>query len=238
MSNLPKLITPCPIIESGIEIRFKTKLVSNIINGMIYNELQNSYNEIRELPILQLPIHIRRNDVNLIYQPHYQLISNNFILQIGDRVLSLINPKIGEEYIGWNEYSNEIKNILNIFDKLNIIDSVERIGVRYVDFFKEINIFDKITISLTNPTGYKNEQLQIKNIFAIEDCKVILNIINNVYLKDNKGSLLDVDAFNEIVLQMNVNNIFDIIDNLHSLQKKIFFDILTKEYLSSLNPEY
>lgn len=238
MSNLPKLITPCPIIESGIEIRFKTKLVSNIINGMIYNELQNSYNEIRELPILQLPIHIRRNDVNLIYQPHYQLISNNFILQIGDRVLSLINPKIGEKYIGWNEYSNEIKNILNIFDKLNIIDSVERIGVRYVDFFKEINIFDKITISLTNPTGYKNEQLQIKNIFAIEDCKVILNIINNVYLKDNKGSLLDVDAFNEIVLQMNVNNIFDIIDNLHSLQKKIFFDILTKEYLSSLNPEY
>lgn len=238
MEKLPKLIKPCPIIESGVEIRFQTKLVSNIINGMIYRELKDSYNEVKELPILQLPIQVRKNDINLMYQPHYQLISNDFILQIGDKVIAIINPKIGKEYIGWNAYYSEINKVLKIMNQLDIINRVERIGVRYIDFFKNTDIFEKIKISINNPIECENKQLQIRNIFIKDDSKIILNIINNVYLKEDKGSLIDIDAFNEKLFSMDVDNILAIINNLHMLQKKIFFDILNKDYLSSLNPEY
>ena len=97
--KLPKLIDPCPIIEAIIEIRFESKLISDAIFGVIYNSVKETFPKTENLPILQIPENIRINDPNLKYNPYYSLLNNNFILQIGPKVVSLINKVIRQHIL-------------------------------------------------------------------------------------------------------------------------------------------
>jgi uncharacterized protein (TIGR04255 family) len=89
--RFPTKISPCPIIESIVEIRFKTKLIPDAVFGVLYNAFKEDYPGLIKLPILQLPAPVRDSDPNLIFQPHYRLSCKDFLLQIGPRVISLSN---------------------------------------------------------------------------------------------------------------------------------------------------
>ena len=239
---LPKRIDPCPIIESGIEIRFSNNINSNMIIGMVYNSIKYDYKEIEELPILQVPIQIRKMDNNLRYQPFYKLVSNIFNLQIGDNVLILNHLSIDNTYIGWDIYFEEIKKIVDIIkdisiNSIKIIDSIERVGVRYIDFFENIDIFDKIKFEIKDSLNYESEQRQVRNIYIKDNHKAIVNIMNNTklkYIDKPLGSIIDID----VSINNNIDNILEIINKLHLFQKEIFFNIINEEYLKSLNPSY
>jgi uncharacterized protein (TIGR04255 family) len=68
--KLPKKISPCPIVEAIIEIRFDASLPGDAIFGIIYNMLKDEYTNLEKLPILELPDAIRTTDPNLMYSPH------------------------------------------------------------------------------------------------------------------------------------------------------------------------
>ena len=69
--QIPKKITPCPILEAIVEIRFEPEEPDDAIFGIIYNQFKKSFPEIEKLPILQIPDQFRSKDPNLIYKPHY-----------------------------------------------------------------------------------------------------------------------------------------------------------------------
>ncbi|KJR40515.1 hypothetical protein MCHI_003591, partial [Candidatus Magnetoovum chiemensis] len=46
---LPKKITPCPIIEAIVEIRFSTDLLSDVIIGIVYKSLKDKYPRLNKL---------------------------------------------------------------------------------------------------------------------------------------------------------------------------------------------
>ena len=67
----PKKITPCPIIESVVEIRFDSAIPAEAIFGVVYNAFNDIFpNKPINLPILQIPEQIRNSDPNLQYKPH------------------------------------------------------------------------------------------------------------------------------------------------------------------------
>ncbi|MCK4797634.1 MAG: TIGR04255 family protein [Spirochaetes bacterium] len=240
--KLPKLIDPCPIIEAIIEIRFESKLISDAIFGVIYNSVKETFPKTENLPILQIPENIRINDPNLKYNPYYSLLNNNFILQIGPKVVSLIN----KGYDGWYIFVKKSSYIINTLKKLDIINSIERIGLRYTNFFENKNIFDFINFDVSFNKSKINNELIIRANLKGENKNYNngLQISNNVKLKiDNQiksGSIIDIDT--SIIDKEILNNFFknhkDILENAHYEEKYLFFSLLKNDFLKTLNPEY
>ena len=79
--DIPKKITPCPIIESILEIRFNTKIPSEAIFGMVYSRIQGRFfPNMEKLPILQIPDQLRSNDPNLMFRPTHKLYKDNLLI--------------------------------------------------------------------------------------------------------------------------------------------------------------
>jgi len=113
--------------------------------GVIYSSFRNETGEIEKLPILQLPEALRSTDPNLIYKPHYRLRKGEYTVQIGPKVFSFANI---EEYVGWNTFSTEIGNRFEKLFKLGIIKSIGRFGLRYINLFSDMNIYEKSTLKI------------------------------------------------------------------------------------------
>lgn len=235
--KLPKKITPCPIIDTNIEIRFDSDLLSDAIFGVIYNSIKSEYPKVEKLPILQLPDEIRFNDPNLISQPYYKLSNDTFVLQIGPKMLSLGS---NIEYIGWKKYYQKLTESFLVVKELKIIKQIIRLGIRYVNFFN-FNIFEHVNLKIThNDTMLKSERIMLSTEIVDGKFVNLLRIANRANVSSIKkvGSVIDIDT--HIVEPME--NFFDKMELLlqqgHEAEKKLFFSLLKDEYLQTLNPEY
>jgi uncharacterized protein (TIGR04255 family) len=241
-TRLPKRITPDPIIEAVVEIRFDTAFPSEAIFGLLYNELKEKYTNTERLPILQLPEEVRRLDNNLRFQPYYRLRYKNFVIQIGSNMLSL---SVLKPYSGWSSFSSETNFLFEAADKIKFIKQVTRCGLKYIDVIED-NVFEKIRIDissgsfdvLTNQTFFRT---QIKR--GQFDCFLQLNNdARGLYGNQiKKVSSIEVDTF--LNLSESPSEFFSrssqLLNDAHQAQKEIFFiSLLKTEYLNTLNPEY
>jgi uncharacterized protein (TIGR04255 family) len=142
--SLPKKITPCPIIDACLGIRFTTDFPANAIFGIVFNAIKDDFKNVENLPILQLPGPLRQVDPSLKFQPHYKISNQKFVVQIGPDILSISSFPI---YLGWMDFSDEIIRILDIISNLNILKNVLRIGYRVINFFHE-DIYKNTKISI------------------------------------------------------------------------------------------
>lgn len=236
--KLPKRISPCPITESIIEFRFESKFPHDAIFGIIYNEFKSEYPITEELPILQLPEAVRKNDPNLKNKPYYKLISKDkkFIFNIGARVYSLINI---ESYVGWSKFSKKVKDTIERIEKLSIVDVYTRTGIRYINSF-ESNIFEKIDLSIIfNECSLKEYKSLIRIEFPSNEFLSTLQVSNSAQIKINdnisEGSILDIDTH----INNPEGNIIKMVEKGHLEEKKLFFNLLKDSFISKeLNPEY
>jgi uncharacterized protein (TIGR04255 family) len=235
LDQLPKKINPCPITEAIVELRFESKVPREVMVGIIYNKFKTRYPNLSPLPITQLSVDFIESQPNLKYAPYYSLKNNDYTFQIGPRCFSLVCPK---EYKSWKSYYNEIKWVFKHVNDLEIIKAPERLGVRYVNFFKGINIFEKIKTDLTlgGNSLIKNVNT-LRTEFNIEKFRCIYQISNNSYfLNTDKGSSVDIDLIFE--KNIDIANCESLIDDAHGIEKKLFFGVLQEDFLESLNPEY
>lgn len=237
--KIPKKITPCPLIDAIVELRFESDLLPDAIFGIIYQKLKLDYPKVDKLPILQLPDEIRFKDPSLRYSPYYKLTSQPFVVQIGPKVLTVSCPG---EYIGWITFFPKILEIFDLLKKLDIVNRFARLGIRYINFF-EFDIFEKINLKLMLKDNLlQSNQIMIKA--QIQDGQFIntLQIANNATITVEKkimeGSIIDIDAY----LDKEIENFFMAMQNLitegHETEKRLFFNLLKAEFLDTLNPEY
>ncbi len=238
--QLPKKINPCPIAEAICEIRFESNIPDDAIFGVIYNCFKEEFEDYIKLPILQLPEQIRSNDQNLIYKPHYKLLKNDFQLQVGPKVFSCIN--IGP-YIGWDKFSDYLYRVFDKIEELNIIQLIKRIGLRYINVFPKLDIYQKsnfkITLDESNIDSIKNiVYVEIKD----ENCILNLRVLNNSEIDINEekilGSLIDIDTILINYPEKSLKQLKPLIDKAHVCEKKLFFKLLSEDFLNSLQPEY
>lgn len=237
MDKLPLLINPCPIVEAIFEIRFESSLPGDAIFGIIYNEFKDEFQNVEQLPVLQLPAALRAQDPNLKFTPYYKIKKDNFIIQIGPNVFSLANVK---EYSGWEHFSKKIYDTYDKLFNLNIIRTHLRVALRYINILQDINIFKISNLDIL----LNNERLGEKQINFIAEVPYNqgssnLKLINyaQVILEGQvmTGSLVDIDT--EVRLD-EFKSFKEAIECAHINEKNLFFSLLDKKYLSSLNPIY
>jgi uncharacterized protein (TIGR04255 family) len=237
--RIPTKISPCPIVEAIVEIRFETDMLADAIFGIIYPRFKDQYPTIDKLPILQIPEEIRSNDPNLMYQPHYRLKNKNFIFQIGPKVISIISPK---EYSGWKIFCERIKETFSIIENLNIIRNIRRFGIRYINFF-EFDIFRNINLQIIlNEAPVESSKKILRAEIPCNNFTNALQITNHAIVSidgiSKSGSIIDIDTF----LEKNDTNFFkkagELLEEGHFEEKTLLFTLLKPEFLKTLNPEY
>jgi uncharacterized protein (TIGR04255 family) len=236
--RIPKKITPCPLIDVVVELRFETGTPPDAVFGIIYQELKEQYAKVDKLPIMQLPDEIRSHEPNFRFSPYYKLTSHPFVIQIGPNVLAVSCPG---EYIGWEQLCPTILDIYQKLSALGIVRKPLRIGIRYINFF-DFNVFDKTILKLmlgedVLQTDFATIRLQIKDADFTNTLQISNNATVNVQDKSLKGSVIDIDTFREDV-QDFFNNMKAIITNGHETEKRLFFGLLKPDFLETLKPEY
>lgn len=237
--SLPRNIERCPIIDALVEIRFETALNPNAVFGLIYGALMDDYpGKVENLPILQVPEAVRKNDPALKFKPLYKIINKDITLQIGNDVLS-ISSSI--PYIGWEAFQKHISKIISVIYRQKIINRVTRLGHRYVNFF-DSDILDKVTMSFQMTEGYLPENVQIITQVQDGDFKSTIQFSNAAIFNDlgiqKEGTIIDIDTFRNYERNEFLENIVSEVNSAHIAEKKLFFSLLKPEFIRDLNPSY
>jgi uncharacterized protein (TIGR04255 family) len=228
---VPKKITPCPIAEAVIELRFESTVPLDAIFGMIYSKVNKQFSKSTPLPIVQLPEMVRSNEAALKFLPYYQCFgSDDFLLQIGGRVISLHSRS---NYCGWPAFSEKIREIVSVLTELNIIEKYLRVGARYINNFPE-NIFSNINLSIQmNSVPVVDYQTNLLLQIPYKKFLNSLRLNTQADLQTTEGnrkvSIIDIDTATEEC----AGDVLSIINEAHETEKKLFFGLLKNSYVAN-----
>jgi uncharacterized protein (TIGR04255 family) len=237
--KIPKKIES-PITEAVFQVRFVKNFPGDALYGILFEIFKKFPNvNSQALPVLQIPQQMRDADPNLLYQPYYRAIDNNFIFSVGPQtiIFSSLQP-----YSGWSAWIGFMDPILDFIKKTEIIRKVEGIGLRTIDIFDK-NIFEYINAGinicgnkiLSRPSSFFSE-------FEQDNLRMRLNVGNTANIDGvlTDKSLVDIDCI--YPLSCDGDTFFvkykEIRDKMHLANKKVFFGLLQEPLIQSMNPEY
>jgi uncharacterized protein (TIGR04255 family) len=239
--HLPDKIND-PILEAGVEIRFKPTMPYKEIFELLSQALRDIYPHSERLLILQIPEETREAIPSLRFQPYYRLRSphTNYVVQIGANMLSVF---VLQPYKGWNSLLEETKKVFSKLTEVNV-GQIERCSLKYVDTF-DADVFTLLNLSISSQLDFEfsNTAMRFQSEFKHDEFDCILQLNNRVKLliDENKtltGSLLDLEVIYEQFNSDFFERYPEILEKAHQTEKKIFFGLLKEDTLKSLNPTY
>lgn len=239
-ARLPTKITPCPIVEAILEIRFVTSESWRTLPGLLYAKIRDRYPEQKDLALADMPEEMRRQQVAFANLPHMQFLGADFLIQFGPRVISLVTKP--NKYPGWAALEKEMTWLLARLKECGFISEGERLGVRYVNFLHQ-NVFDQLILGVcVGQQPLTSGETAVTSVLRKKPFSARLHVANSVLLGDEaevrKGSVLDIDVWlGALDFDLFEDGIAKIND-AHRFEKEIFFGLLKPEFLASLNPEY
>lgn len=237
--NLPARIDPCPILETILEVRFSSDEIIETIFGLFKRELKSDFPNYERLPIMDFPEVIRINEPNLKFQPYYKFKNNSWDINLGPNVLTIIKKN---SYCGWDEFSDFTSSIFLKLKSIDVIKSIDRLGLRYINFF-ETNIYNNIDVNISlGSDDWTVDETFIKRVFDKDNHKVILQLGNKSTLNKGNteiyGSILDIDILFNLNGTTFLDNPQGFLNVSHNIEKEIFFSLLKDDYIKTLNPVY
>ena len=238
--KIPIKIDPCPIIEAVVDFRFDSEMPADAIFGIIYKSFREEFHDkVEKLPILQIPEAIRSQDPNFRFQPYYRFQNENYLLQIGPRVINFINQ---ESYLGWDTFYTRIKDALLKVQGLELVAKFNRLGIRYINMFS-FDIYDRINLEiLMSGARLRANQTTVRTIIQAGNFTTNLQIVNNAQIATTNalktGSVIDIDTYIEHDNLPIFPNPDKIIGDAHNEEKRLFFDLLKDDLIAEMNPVY
>ncbi len=237
LDRIPTRISPCPILEAILEVRFVTSTPWSVLPGLFFQQIRQKYGEPTDLPLANVPEPIRRTEPNFKYLPLVSFEGAPFSIRLGPHVIAL--QSLGE-YPGWSAIHAEMEWLIERIREAGFFGEGERLGMRYIDFF-DGNLFSGL---LVRPTcagcDLSDVEAALTMAFEREDFQarlILNNSVTEIGGEVRSGSVFDLD------LSLNAGQ-FDLFENgkdrfaeAHCLNKEIFFGLLEPEFLSTLAPE-
>lgn len=244
-----------PIADAACEIRFSSGTPVEAFSGLLFNQ----YRELRggpplalkSLETLEIPELVRSANPAFRYIPVYGADAEDVLIKFGQHSL-LIGSNI--PYIGWDKFKSEIQFYIRSFYHTNIIERVERLGIRYINFLpgidtaNELNylVSDNITTDHATDGSFQfdPQTTGFSALFHSDQYVVRLGIEPDARKISDEGleiigALVDIDAFftTSPDSEVRFDNIVQHLEELHARVKATFFAILKDSYLSKLSPE-
>jgi uncharacterized protein (TIGR04255 family) len=226
------------IVDCVFDIHFESDSVTESFLNTISKI--DSFEEIIKLPIHQIPDNIRKNDPSLKSEPLYEIRSKTnqeYKILVGDNIIGIA---ILNQYSRWTEsFFPKIKEVFETILDSGKINTISRLGLRYVDFLKDEDIFKtgKINIDIDS-SAVNNKKMFLRIEDTIEAVSYNKVITNNVRYADTSeiGSIIDIVTFveNNFLIDdaFSKTDFFDIIDKLHQINKMKFKEVINDERIA------
>lgn len=245
MTKLPKKITPDPIVEAVIEIRFDSKAYVEQLLTVILNKYPEKNSSLNKLPINEIPEYVRESDPELRYKPLYQLSVDNekYVILVGPRILAISAAKGKTGYIGWSDFYKEFDELFKHSLLNHDVEKIVRIGMRYINFFDSKDFWNNILLNISPEVFVQGNKVLLKVENTKEKFNTSIQIATNTKVRkrgnNEEGSIIDIDiSINEEKANLDKTQIESLIQEMHLGIKTNFFGILKPEYLETLGPKY
>lgn len=247
MRKLPVKLAKEPLIDVVFELRFDTEIPLSVIlpAKLIATLPSNGPIPMERLPAADIAEQTRNADANLRFKPLVRLTWGSFRILISDRSLIVAASM---PYPGWTAYKTAIETVLGVLkdDSLNL--TIQRHSLKYVDVIERESLADQvnaINIDL-QLGGFKllDQNFQVKMELKDGSHAVLVQVVTSATarLKDKprSGVIVDVDAIRVLALttEQYLGCVNGMLDEIHDVNKKIFFSCLRSEALTSLEPVY
>jgi uncharacterized protein (TIGR04255 family) len=233
-----------PIIDAVFDIWFDSKMPSEALLGIIIGDIEPS-EDIRSLPLLQLPKDIRLMDPNLKHQALYEILPKDdkpYKIVLGHNSLGIA---LNGKYQGWDEsFFPEIQKLYGKIFEIGLIEKITRCGLRYVDFFQDENIYKTSKVSVTinaNDAADSTQKILLRMEKEIDDNIAMAVVIDNKAIVkkspeniEQNGSIIDIASFVKNEEYLNEENFFETIDKLHTINKDYFKEVANDELIEQL----
>lgn len=248
--KLPTRLNNSPLVDALFELRFDgEEAFVDVASGILFSKL-GSRPKITRLSSAELPRVFREKDPNLRYSPIVRIDFDDYIIGLGDHSLQ-INCKI--PYKGWQAFHGFITDVLGILEELSIIDEVVRYSLKYTDLIETNgNVDEQINLtSLSVSFGQQNIS-SINNIWFRSEIKQkefvhIITIATSAEARikgkdiNKHGIIVETDTIRENFKQSFsewVATTSDSLNDIHELNKKMFFQCLKEQTIKDMEPSY
>jgi uncharacterized protein (TIGR04255 family) len=246
--QLPTKLKKDPLVDAVFEIRFSSSIpASSVVPGILFAKLKG-HPQIERLPAADIPSQIRALNPALQSQPLMRMHwNNNFLVLIGD-----VNLGLGCKmpYPGWQSFKSHILEIALLLNESQFIDQIERYSLKYVGVVDGHNLREqiariKISLQLGN-YNLKAEPFTVRIEMQRDSFLYIVHLAAPATTSLTDGSqrtglLIDIDGLREhktANLSEFIGELPDRVEALHTLNKELFFGLLTDETLTYLEPIY
>lgn len=224
-SKIPSKITPDRITNSVVDVHYRTAIPFVPSIGYLHSIIVSKGFEY----IAPLETHdtqdlhsLQHFFINPLLGVKIQILPNHILFNCIDK------------YIGWTAYKQVVHNILDGLLSSGIIRDIDGIKIRYISVLPEHDIYKKLQIKFVCPIHDDDNEVQSLSFERMYEQK-------NIQLKisqERENSSIDIAVMENQLHLSTIENTKDKIEDLHELEKAIFFSLLTDEYLESLNPQY
>lgn len=245
-TKLPTKLAKEPLVEAIFEMRFSSNMpVSSIWPGILYNGLRGE-KSMEHLPTIGIPKEIRDQDPNLMYAPVCKVSWGNYWILIGDRVFALAS-KI--PYEGWPNFKASILEAFKVVLDTGMIGTVSRCSLKYIDILEGTNIDPAACFNFElslggNSPGHSDfhVRLGVREGQITHTLQVASEAKVSIYTgRVISGPVIDVDSVMDLPFETSVGflqSLSDRVEELHSANKQVVFNCLSKAALDYLEPSY
>lgn len=254
-NNLPKRLIDSPLIASTAEIRFAEPVSTSVLLAKVYATLGADYGELETLPAANLPENVRSQNPQLTFLPHYAIkrADGKAMVQFGPKVFVFA----ADPHLQVVDLGGEYLRLLRLLHSYRLLNHLERIGLRYVNFFKGLNVFEHLSLNVSiagddlskATTTYRAEIKDgdfVTGLMVASNANVQRNSFGVVAVSNlaapETGSILDIDVSSTqlpAVTDTDVpQRLSDMYVQAHDIAKQIFFKVLTPSFVETLKPEY
>lgn len=244
--QIPKKLGKEPLIEAVCELRFKSDKdsISDLLPGLLFQNLGERFPKVEKLPASDIPSVILKNNPNFSYVPTIRLIGvEPCSIMLGEHVFSFSSTR---PYMGWDRYLSTIIELLGILKKTALITHPERISLKYIDILDKNEGFTLDALKLDLQIGENritSAPVQLRTEIETREFKNIIQIASPAQAKLSTsqqfdGILIDIDTLSKTIPSDFWSDQKDFLDRAHTLGKSMFFDLLKRETINMLEPEY
>lgn len=235
--SLPKKISPDRIKDAIVEFRVDYIKPYEVVLGLVLDEVINnkSYKYINTSN--NVPLEIQE-----ISGRRFLFYNDNIKFHLTSKTITI---NCYSTYISWSSYLQELKEVIGLINR--VIDGVriKRIGLRYVSEYVDVDLKDclKFKFSFGFPE-IASKHYSFNSEFPYKEGLIILTLRNMMPAKQANKTInlshIDIDVIKK---DLDVNFIYDntlisLLEEVHSYEKEVFFNLLKEDFLQTLKPEY
>jgi len=250
--TIPTRLEKPPLTQVVFELRIAShKQLPQLLPGILFSKFGKDI-DVRELPTAMPPViseQLKSFNPQLKYQPEKAIRIENVTINIGENIIAFICE---DSYLGWQSFSGNIKNILEIISNSFDGVTIERYSMKYINILSDTEGFVSSKLKLKIETAGedvcgKNQFFSLRTDYRIGDVVCAVTIISHAAAKNSNmaviktGTLLDVDAICEPYNGKLSDFLSDFsvkAEVVHAIAKDRFFDLVSDAQLEKFGPVY